>query len=300
MKTVYWTGVVLVLGTFMLVGGTARPSFADIHDDELTYDEYDDAVSYDGDTDEDLADAPVEVHEFDEAAATAAGAVKVIDGAAWFDADDFERNDMLNEVERDEPDGTTFVLCVATGEVWKIPEDKFLAVSQIIDPWYGDEYDMLDDYVGENYAGRQLTMGRYIQLTSVSEQINFGQIHYLHDFGAVGRQQVSQVGGLQVMPRQIWLDSTPQQRSVRLDSIDEYLRRLPAFQGAGNAPQFGVTVPWGMVYAVPKTKLEYLIGAGGLKAWSYSELLSLPTIADAMPRRPRGTQGFLDLKALKP
>jgi len=54
-----------------------------------------------------------------------------------------------------------------------------------------------------------------------------------------------------------------------------------------------------MVYAVPKTKFDYLLGAGGLKAWSAWETLSLPAIADAMPRLPRGTQ-FLAIKTLKP
>jgi uncharacterized protein YcfL len=293
MKAVFGAGVGLALGALLLAGCLAHPSFIRVHDEELTFDDYDSTVSFDADSDEDLADAPVDVHEFDEAAATAAGAVKVIDGASWFDADDFERNDMLNEVERDEPDGTTFVICVATGEVWKIPEDKFTAVSKIIDPWEGDEYDRLDEYIGQDYAARQLTLGQYLQLTSVTEQLNFGAIRHLHDFGPIGRQEIMGVGGFQVMPRQLWLLSTPQQRSVRLDSIDAYLRHLPAFQGAGNAPNFGVTVPWGMVYAAPKAKLEYLVGAGLLKGWSEAELLSLPTTSGLTPRWPRGEKSLI-------
>ncbi|HVY98209.1 MAG TPA: hypothetical protein VHA35_01825 [Dongiaceae bacterium] len=294
MRIASGAGRALAVGAFLLSGCFAHPSFVPVHDNELTFDDYDSTVSYDADSEEELADAPVEVHEFDEAAAAAAGAVKVIDGAAWFNADDFERNDMLNLVQEGEPDGTTFMLCVATGEVWKIPADKFAAVSKIVDPWYGDEYDMLDDYVGQNYAGRQLTLGGFMRVGAVTGQSDFGQIRYLHDFGEIGRREIVGAGGLQVMPRQLWLTSTPQQRSARLDSIDDYLRRLPAFQGAGNAPNFGVTVPWGMVYAVPKAKIDYLIGSAALKAWTNAEIASLPLIGMGTPRWQRGERIIIE------
>jgi hypothetical protein len=158
---------------------------------------------------------------------------------------------------------------------------------------------MLDEYVGQNYRGRQLmlTRGKFLAIAAVSEQLNFGQLHYLHDFGTIGRQDMADAGGFQVMPRQLWLLSTPQQRSARLDSIDAYLRHLPAFQGPGNAPNFGVTVPWGMVYAVPKTKFEYVLGSA-LKAWTDAEIGSLPLIGGGTMRWQRGEK-FIRIGPIK-
>ncbi len=285
--------LLLAGGLFLVAGCFSHPTFIPVHDDEFTFDDYDGTVSYDAPGDAQLADAPVEVHEFDQAAATAAGAEKVIDGASWFGAGDYARNDMLNEVERDAPEGTTFVICVATGEVWKIPPDKFDAVSKIMDPWYGDEYDELDEYVGQNYAGPPLTYDGFLKVAAIDPQPVLA-VNYLHDFGAVGRKEMLGVGGLQVMPRRLWLMSTPRQRSVRLNSIGAYLEKLPAFQG-DKAPSFGVTVPWGMVYAAPKVKLDAMLGGSSLKGWTDYEIRSLPKVGYGTDRPIRNDDIVLKL-----
>src|SRR5690349_6863122 len=67
-----------------------------IPDTQITADEFDDTIAFTPDDDADAAMPPLEVHAVDANLAAAAGAKKVVDGRVWLDADDYERNDILN------------------------------------------------------------------------------------------------------------------------------------------------------------------------------------------------------------
>ncbi len=43
------------------------------------------------------------------------------DGKVWLDADDLERNDILNLVQEVVPEDSMLVIVVATGAVWQVP-----------------------------------------------------------------------------------------------------------------------------------------------------------------------------------
>jgi hypothetical protein len=269
-------------------GDYSHAVFETVHDDQLTFDDYDGTVRYEAAPDEIYAPPPVEVHEFDDAAVIAGGGVKVIDGSDWLRASNWQRNALLNKAELGQPKGTIFVLVVATGAVWKIPPaSDALITAGTIKEWQGHEYDRLDEYVGQQYKATVMTLRRFAGLSNLDNSPDLGAIHYLHDLGPFGVKDIDTAHGFQVMLRKDWLTATPDQRFLKLLSIQNYIQHLPAFQADGYGPSFGVTIPWGTVYAVPEHNLDKLIGGGAIKAWTDEQVGSLQSVIPGPPHWAR-------------
>ena len=267
-----------------------------VHDEDLTFDDFDGTVSYDAENDNDLADPPVPVHEFNADDAEAAGAHQVINGKDWLKASDHQRNDMLRKVEAGMPEGSTVVLVVATGEVWVILPEDFAAVAKVVEPWWYEEYDDLDEYVGEGYAGPQLkvtpfsvasenaqlvTRRDYDDLTAYVKSpmaTPSPEVVFLHDFNPQGLKYTLGTDSLRVMTYSAWALESPRLRGLELKSIAHYLDQTPAYQGPGRQVAFGVTAPWGNVFAVPQMQLNHLVSTGEVKTWTVSEYYSLPVV----------------------
>jgi hypothetical protein len=271
--------VVLLFGALGLCGCVhySHTLSEEVHDDELTMDDYDGTTSYEAPDGETEAEPPVPVHEFDADAAEAGGASQVIDGQQWLDADDFERNALLNKAESDAPEGTVFVIVVATGAVWKIPPsaDDLIADGKIKE-WSDRDYDNLDEYVGEAYQPEdRVTVRDFRLLAEVANQQRLPMIYYIHDLGPIGVKEIESAHGFEVIPHHQWIAATPQRRYLELESIDKFVMHLPRFQGAENRPVFGTAIPWGTVYVAPQRNYLNLLEGGAIKYWTAEELSKL-------------------------
>jgi len=230
-----------------------------------------------------------------------AGAIKVIDGQKWLNAGDYERNTLLLGVEKAMPPGATLVLVVATGEVWVIPLGSTgLIVAGAIREWKGSEYDQLDEYVGEQYKSKKiLTFAAYQAIAAIQPSIDLGTVYTIHDLGPVGLKEIETAHGYQIMLHQTWISATPEWRTLHLEAIEHFNEKLPAFQGEGNRPVFGVSIPWGNVYVVPENNYKNLIQGGAIKPWNPEQIGNLPAVKPDHDPTIRGVSPFevhLDLK----
>jgi hypothetical protein len=266
-----------------------------IPDSEMTAEDFDDTISFEPAGDAEAAEPPLEVHEIDESQVTAAGGKKVVDGRTWLDADDFERNDILNLVEEVQPEDSILVIVVATGDIWQIPLGPGQLLPDGVRPWTGHEYDEMDEYYdGPRIATGQLTLPQYLKVANVANSDSFGKIYYLHTFGAIGNQEIKTWQGFRVALINTWLRETPIQRYLRLMMLRDYFGRLPQFQGAGNQVAFGVMVPDGAVYAMPQYAYQNMIARRAILAWTTAELLGLPLTQLLLDRAIKNTRIFIE------
>ena len=270
-----------------LLGGPLAP----IPDSEMTAEDFDDTIAFEPAGDAEEAVPPLEVHEIDESQVTAAGGKKVVDGRNWLDADDFERNDILNLVAEAKPAGSILVIVVATGEIWQIPLVAGQILPDGVRPWTGDEYYEMDEYYdGRRIGNGQLTVSQFVMLTSVANSGSLGLINYVHPFGKSGYQEIKTWQGFQVALARTWLRETPVQRYLRLTMLNNYFGRLPQFQGEGNRIAFGVMVPGGGVYVMPEAAYRTMIVRRAILAWTSSEIFSLSTTLLLLDRQIKNTR----------
>lgn len=249
-----------------------------VHDTDLTFDDYDGAVSFGPASGEDYALPPVDVHEFDTELVTAQGGVRLIDGETWLDASDVERNQLLLDAEKTLPADATLVLVVATGEVWTLgPNAGTMIQSGAVTEWSGADYDDLAEYYLEP-APSKITQSTFAALSDVGPLNGVQPPYFIHDIGPVGLKEIQSAYGLAVLAPPQWIGVTPAQRAQELNAIDRFLEHTPHFQGDGNRPVFGVSIPWGVVYAVPQHNYQNLIGWHALQPWTAEQIGSLPYV----------------------
>jgi len=260
-------------GCIFGLGGPLAP----IPDSEITAEEFDDTIAFEPAGDAEAAAPPLEVHEIDESQVTAAGGKKVVHGKDWLQADDFERNDILNLIEEAQPQDSILVIVVATGDIWQIPFGTGQMLPEGVRPWTGDEYFELDEYSdGPRYGIAQMTLPKFVELTSVANSDRLPPIRYVHNFGEFGYREIASRQGSQVALAETWLRETPAQRYLRLAMLRNFLQRQPQFQGEGNQVAFGVMVPHGSVYVMPERQYANLIGQRALIAWTAYEVAAMP------------------------
>jgi hypothetical protein len=288
-KTFAWATV--LLGAGALHGGMiAKASGDTIPDREMSRHSFDDTIAFEPADDADAAEPPLEVHEIDEGQVTAAGGKKVVDGEVWLDADDVERNDILNLVEDDQPEDSILVIVIATGDIWRIPRAAGQALPAGVRAWSGDEYFELDEYMDRRYKNRQLTLAEFEFITSVANVNTLARILYVHNFGELGYREITSRQGFQVALANTWLRETPVQRSMRILMWKKIFGRLPQFQGEGNQLAVGVMVPGGSVYVMPETSYQYMVGQRALRAWMVYEIVGLPTTMLLLDRAIKNSQ----------
>jgi hypothetical protein len=263
-----------------------------IPDSEITADEFDDTIAFTPDDDADAAEPPLEVHAVDPEKATAAGAKKLVDGKVWLDADDYERNDILNTIDEDLPKDTEVVIDVSTGDIWQVPLAFGVMLPDGVRAWTSDEYDWLD----ESWDAPRLTKGPLtrkkfltiggIEDTDPADAVD--ELRYLHSFGQVGYREIKSMQGLQVAAAVTWLRETPVQRYLRLVMLNNYLSRFPQFQGKDNQLVFALMVPDGALYALPYFQYRYMLARSGIQPWSLYDMAMLPVVLTIFDRQIRG------------
>jgi hypothetical protein len=262
-----------------------------IPDLQIDADEFDDTIAFTPADDADAAMPPLEVHEVDASAAAAAGATKVVDGKAWLDADDYERNDILNLVEEDMPDGTDLVIDVSTGDIWQVPLAGAALLPDAFQLWTDEEYQWLDaDWEPSRLTWHPLTRKKFVFLTEADrqEQREEVELHHLKSFGPIGHQEIRTMQGFQVALMATWLRETPVQRYLRLIVLHDYFSRLPQFQGADNRLIFALMVPDGALFALPYFQYRYMLARSGIQVWSLYDMAMLPVVLTVLDRQIRG------------
>jgi hypothetical protein len=234
------------------------------------------------------------VHEIDEGQVAAAGGKKVVDGRNWLDADDSERNDILNLVEEVQPEDSILVIVVATGDIWQIPLADGQMLPAGLRPWTGDEYDALDEYGDGRHADGGLTRAEFEEITAVARIGTLAQLLYVHNFGPIGYREITSRQGFQVALAATWLRETPVQRYLRLVMLQRILQRLPQFQGDGNQLAFGLMVPGGSLYAMPELAYGNMTGQRALRAWMTYEIVGLPIALLLLDRAIKNTRLVVD------
>lgn len=284
MQKIAWMALGLAASGFGLqaclapMGASSHGAFETVHDDQLTYDDFDDTMDWDAPDGDPIAHGLVPVHEFDQGAVEQGGGVKLIDGQTWFAAGDFERNRLLLQAQKLQPDDATFVIVIATGDVWLVPPGSGkLIESGLIREWHFSEYVRLADYVGQASKPESLTLRDYVKLTEVAHEDQLPPIHYVHDFGSIGLSDLQTAHGFQIMTPDMWNYSSPQWRYTELHAFDQFLSHRPEFKGPTYGVAFGVAVPWGAVYAAPKPNYDYLVGSS-MRPWTQYQVLMLPQI----------------------
>ncbi|HYD04071.1 MAG TPA: hypothetical protein VEC60_00010 [Reyranella sp.] len=252
---------------------SSHSAFQRIHDNQITYDDFNDTM------DVDLVDdafPPLPVHEFDHDQVEDAGGYRAIDGFDWFAADDEERGDLLAEIEDDMPPGSVIVIEVATGDVWVVPADAYqVFFDGMMTAWTEDEYDDLPDYVydtpGFGFYGP--TLSGYQQLTAVAEDGPLRPVVYMHPLvrSAIARLAVHNAVSFALMPH--WHYLTPIQRLALLHNLQNYLLMTAAFRN--NPFLFGVSIPDGRIYAFPDMPLWQIAAIYTARAWMLQEILAL-------------------------
>jgi hypothetical protein len=250
-----------------------------VHDSNLTTTDYNDAVAFEAGPDAIDAEPPIPVHELDTSIVEAAGGARVIDGDDWLNADDWERNDLLNQARSSQPDGTTLVIEVATGDVWAIPPGKngdALFDLGAVRAWDADEYDRLRGFVDDQtLRDRQLTRIDFKALTAVAGDY---KIYCFHDFGAAGRQEIETYHGFQILQPRQWVMESPVQRELKLRSWQDYLIRQKAWMQPDETPRFSVMVPQGSVFVVPQFGMQELIARGPIGSWTDEQIYGLADV----------------------
>jgi hypothetical protein len=255
-----------------------------VHDQDLTYDDYDGTVSFEPGEGADPAVPPVEVHEFDPELVAAQGGSRLIDGRTWLKASDAERNQLLLDAEKTFPSDAILVLVVATGEVWALgPNAGALIQTGAVKEWSGKDYDNLYEFYLAP-SSLALTKGDFAALTEIGPLNGVTTPYFVHDIGPIGRTEIQSAHGFEVLAPMQWIGATPLQRAQELIVLDRYLEHLPQFQGAGNQPVFGVSIAWGMVYAIPERNYQNLIGWHSLQPWTAEQIGSLPYVSSGTDR----------------
>jgi hypothetical protein len=279
-------------------GSAMHTPFEEVHDQDLTSEDFDDAMDFEPwGMDEPWGYEPVPVHEFDVNAVAQAGGRVVIVGEDWLTADDDERNHMLLDADKDYPNGT-LVIVIATGDVWILPPGSNLIASGTVREWHRDEYDRLAGYVGGQPGSRFLTLAEYRLRSDIERVGELPTVHYVHDFGPIGAQEIKAHHGFEILSPELWSYASPAWRYAELHAFDHFLNQKPEFSGPGNGVAFGVAVPWGAVYAMPEAEYDRLIGTT-LRPWTPAEVLGLPTVLPDPSHSARGQPIVLDVK-LKP
>jgi hypothetical protein len=297
-KTFAWAAV--LLGAGALQGGTiAKASGDTIPDSEMSRHSFDDTIAFVPADDAEAAGPPLEVHEIDENQVTAAGGKKVVDGKVWLEADDYERNDILNLVEDDQPEDSILVIVIATGDIWQIPRADGQMLPAGLRAWSGDEYYELDEYMKPRYEDGQLTVAQFEMITSVANVSALARILYVHNFGEAGYREITSRQGFQVALANTWLRETPVQRYMRILMWKKVFGRLPQFQGEGNQLAVGVMVSGGSAYVMPERAYQYMIGPRALQAWMVYEIVGLPTTLLLLDRAIKNSRITID-RAVEP
>jgi hypothetical protein len=267
-----------------------------IPDLQIDADEFDDTIAFTPADDADAAMPPLEVHEVDASKAAAAGATKVVDGKTWLDADNYQRNDILNLVEEDTPEGTDLVIDVSTGDIWQVPLAGAALLPDAFQVWTDEEYRWLDeDWEPSRLTLRPLTRKKFLILTEADrkEQREEIEVHPVKSFGPVGHQEVRTMQGLQVALMATWLRETPVQRYLRLVMLHNYFSRLPQFKGADNRLIFALMVPDGALFVLPYFQYRYMLARSGIQPWSPYDMAMLPVVLTALDRQIRGERFIL-------
>lgn len=260
-----------------------------IPDSEMTADAFDDTIAFTPDNDAEAAEPPLEVHEVDAGKATAGGGLKVVDGKVWLDADDYERNDILNLVEADMPKDTILVIDVSSGDIWQVPLAYGAMLPDGIRPWTDDEYDWLDEgWDPPRISWSPLTLKKFRSITAVDQSEEIEPIQHLKTFGPIGQREIRSLQGFQVALMATWLRETPLQRYLRLVMLHNYFSRLPQFQGADNRLIFALIVPDGALYALPYLQYRDMLARSGIQSWSLYDMAMLPVVVTLVDRQIRG------------
>jgi hypothetical protein len=261
-----------------------------IPDLQIDADQFDDTIAFTAADDADAAIPPLEVHEVDASKAEAAGAKKVVDGKAWLDADNYERNDILNLVEEDMPEGTELVIDVSTGDIWQVPLADGAPLPGGIRPWSDEEFYELDEYwEPKRIYISELTRKKFLSIAGVADSGDHpAQIIHIKPFGPIGYRDIQTREGFQVALAATWLRETPIQRYMRLVMLRNYFSRLPQFQGEGNQLVFGLMVPGGSLYAMPYLQYRNLLAQSGIRAWTLYDMAMLPVVLTVLDRQIRG------------
>src|SRR5262249_54550715 len=150
---------------------------------------------------------------------------------------------------------------VSTGDIWQVPAGPLLTLPSYVQMWTGDEYYEMDEYYrGQRQRVPYLTIGMFNDVTAVANRERFQPILNVKPFGNIGYREIESRGGFQVILSNTWWRETEVQRSLRLWELQGVLQGLPQFQGEGNQVSFGIVVPGGSVYAMPRQAYRNLIG----------------------------------------
>jgi hypothetical protein len=274
-----------------------------IPDSEITADQFDGTIAFTPDDDADAAMPPLEVHEVDASKATAAGATKVVDGKAWLDADEYTRNDILNEVEDAMPDGTDLVIDVSTGDVWQVPLADGALLPDAFRLWTDEEYYWLDDgWDTPRIVWSALTRKKFLKITEVGQNDSGEQIDplgYFKTIGPVGHSEIRGLQGFQVALMATWNRESPEQRLLRMVMLKHYYSRLPQFQSAENRLIFALMVPDGALFAIPYFQYRYMLARSGIQPLSLYDMAMLPVVLTLVDRQIRGSYERLRIAPLK-
>ncbi len=286
----------LLLLAWMPQAALAGPSDP-IPDLQIEADEFDDTIAFTPADDAEAAMPPLEVHEVDAGEAAAAGATKVVDGKVWLEADNYERNDILNLVEEAKPAGTEMVIDVSTGDIWQVPLAGAAMLPDAFQLWTDEEYEWLDkEWEPLRLTWHPLTRKKFVFLTEADRQERREEIEIQHvkSFGPVGHAEIRTMKGFQVALMATWLRETPVQRYLRLIVLYNYFSRLPQFQGADNRLIFTLMVPDGALFALPYFQYRYMLARSGIQAWSLYDMAMLPVVLTVVDRQIRGERFIVD------
>jgi hypothetical protein len=263
-----------------------------IEDIDMTADDFDETIAFTPDDDAEAAEPPLEVHEVDAGKATAAGARKVVDGKVWLGADEYDRNDILNLVEADMPDGTILVIDVSSGDIWQVPLAYGALLPDGIRPWTDEEYDSMDEgWYKPRIVWNVLTVRKFLKVAAIEDNNPSDAVeepYHLKSFGNIGQQEIRSLQGRQVALMATWLRETPLQRYLRLVMLYNYFSRLPQFQGQENQLVFALMVPNGALYALPYFQYRDMLARSGIQAWSLYDMAMLPVVLTVLDRQIRG------------
>lgn len=239
------------------------------------------------------APVPVPVESVDPNAVMSAGGKKLVDGMTWDMNTPLDRGRWLEEAWAKLPQDQILVRDARTGDVWNLGTgtDTLISSGKVKAFDFGN--------ARENYGlgpnTTPLTEQEYKSRTSVSlpqwpssgTQTLTPRIGYVHDLGRMGTSGMAAQHGVEILPPGIWSGLTPGQRGAFVMSEGRFFEHLAAFQRAANEPMFGVTVPWGAVYAIPQQGYEGLLRGRDISVWQPWETQSLPFVPPYIDRSIR-------------
>ena len=270
---------VVLLASFGLGGCflvTSHSAYERIHDNQVTYDDFNDTMDFEPAFGADGAFPPLPVHEFDHGAIEDAGGYRAIDGQSWFAASLAERNDLLNDVEKSMPPGSVLVIEVATGDVWVIPPEAGNLDGKIA-VWTEDEYNDLPDYVadttGFGFYGPNLV--GYRQLTALTEDVRLRPVAYIHPLARSALDLLRLENAIAFAPVPKWRFLTPTQRLGLLLNLQAYLLLTSYYGNVVNPFMFGISVPNGGIYAFREMAVWRLALVYAAYVWTVEQVLLL-------------------------